>query len=343
MNLLKQKKTILIALGGLFLIILFIIKLYGSYDSSTTEDNIDKNFYSIQFSKLPISIVLDNFKDARPLSGIEKASIVYEVPVEGDITRFLSIYKQESLSDKIGPVRSARPYFVDWAEEYGALFVNVGGSPEGLKKLRQSKFIPYSINEMSANRIYFWRDMERSMPHNTYTSARSIDNVIEHKALDNKVRSDFKSWKFQSEVEPPILEYVSDEFDPSQLPRLAQILKIDYREPVIWQYVEEENVYIRHQNGKVFVNENNSEIKIKNIIVQITDITPFDELDRREIRTIGAGNALIFHQGIVIRGTWVRQNQSARTIFYNENGEEIEFVPGNIWINIISPDHRILY
>ncbi|MDA2922955.1 DUF3048 domain-containing protein, partial [Patescibacteria group bacterium AH-259-L07] len=280
---------------------------------------------------------------ARPLSGVENASIIYEVPVEGDITRFLGIYNQESLPDKIGPIRSARPYFVEWAEEYGALFTHVGGSPKGLDTLRQSQYIPYSINEMSSHRVYFWRDRERPMPHNTYTSAQLIANVIEQKTLISEPRSDFKSWQFKSGVEPPTLEYTSDEIEPSQLPRLSQILKIDYREPIIWQYREDENVYVRHQNGEVFVGENNFEIQVKNIVIQITDIVPFDSLDRRTIRTTGAGNALIFQQGIVIRGIWSRENQVARTMFYDENGREIEFVPGNIWINIVSPDHRILY
>ncbi|MDA2936184.1 DUF3048 domain-containing protein [Patescibacteria group bacterium AH-259-L05] len=342
MHLIRQKKTILI-IAGLFLIILFIFVSRSGKDTSMVQKQQDTEAYTPQFLKLPISMVLDNFKDARPLSGIENASIIYEVPVEGDITRFLGIYNQESLPDKIGPIRSARPYFVEWAEEYGALFVHVGGSPKGLDTLRQSQYIPYSINEMSSHRIYFWRDGQRSMPHNTYTSAQLIVNVIEQKTLISEPRSDFKSWSFKSESRHPTLEYTSDEIEPSQLPRLSQILKIDYREPVIWQYREVENVYVRHQNGEVFVGENNSEVHAKNIVIQITDIVPIDSLDRRTIRTTGAGNALIFQQGIVIRGTWIRQDQSARTIFYDENGKEIEFVLGNIWINIVSPDHRILY
>lgn len=342
MYLIRQKKTIFI-IAGLFLIILFIFISRSGKDRSILQKQQDIEVYAPQFSKLPIAIVLDNFKDARPLSGIEKASIIYEFPVEGDITRFLGIYNQESLPDKIGPIRSARPYFVEWAEEYGALFIHVGGSPKGLDALYQSQYIPYSINEMSSQRIYFWRDEQRPMPHNTYTSAQLIANAIEQKIIINEPRSDFRFWQFKSEARPPILEYTSDEIEPYQLPRLAQILKIDYREPVIWQYREEKDVYVRYQNGEVFREENNDEIKVKNVVIQITDIISFDKEDRRTIRTTGVGNALIFQQGIVIRGTWSRENQVARTIFYNENGKEIEFIPGNIWINIVSPDHRILY
>ena len=126
------------------------------------------------------AVVVENSTDARPQSGIEEALIVFEAPVEGNITRWMALYGTDQEVDEIGPVRSARPYFVNWALGWDALFAHVGGSPEALEMI--DRFSVSDLNEFFWSRS-FWRSANRYAPHNTYTEtdrlARAWEEIID--------------------------------------------------------------------------------------------------------------------------------------------------------------------
>lgn len=334
----KQKKTQKILVSGLFLILILIL-LSGCFNQEVAfvevvQEKQDTWTRDQLGDKLPIAIILDNFEKSYPVSGINSANIVYEVPAEADITRFLTIFNIDSLPDKIGPVRSARPYLAGLAEEYGALFIHAGGSPEALNKISKGDYFIHDLNEISKDGIYFWRDWKRQMPHNLYISKQSIINVIKDKNLPDNISVDFVGWKVKS---PTTFEtkVVGN--------KIAEIVKIDYRQNVIWQWDKEKNIYLRYQNGKPFIDEYGEQIRTNNLIIQKTEIIILDEIGRRFIKLNGDGEALIFQQGTLINGRWQRQEADFRTTFYNDQGYEIEFLPGSIWIQIVSGDHRLLY
>lgn len=342
------KKTVLISLV-FFLMFVFVIWFNFIRNQSLLSDPLSQGIAKIDKanqlnslsnngqSEFYIAIVLDNFKDAYPISGINNAKIVYEAPVEADITRFLAIFNQDDLPDKIGPVRSVRPYLVDWAGEYGALFIHAGGSPEALAGIKQSLYTIYNLDEISRNGSYFWRDWQRKSPHNLYISQQSIINVIKDKDLTAAVKLDFKKWKVK------LIEESINQFDPFKAYELHKIIKIDYREPVIWQLDQDRQIYLRYQAGQPFMDETNEQIQASNIVIQKTEIVVLDEIGRRSIRTDGSGEALIFQNGILISGRWQKDENMHRTIFYDLQGEEIEFLPGLIWVQIVSDDHKLLY
>src|SRR3989344_7322518 len=120
---------------------------------------------------LAAAIMVENQIDARPPSGLAQAKIVYEILTEATITRFLAIYDLSENLQKIGPVRSARPYFIDLALEYGALYAHSGGSPAALERLKDDDSISNLDEFFGYNSGYFWRDNQRSAPHNLYTSS----------------------------------------------------------------------------------------------------------------------------------------------------------------------------
>ena len=122
-----------------------------------------------EVNAFPVAVVIDNDVLARPQAGLARASLVYEAPVEGGMTRYLAIFPADIDLEVIGPVRSARPYFVVWAEELRALFVHCGGSPEALARLKADTV--YDLNEFY-NNAYFWREESdnRSAPHNVLIS-----------------------------------------------------------------------------------------------------------------------------------------------------------------------------
>ncbi len=300
-----------------------------------TSELIEKEIidYSLENNgsdKLPIAVVVDNFSESWPLSGISQAAVVYEAPVEADITRLLMIFNQDYLPDKIGPVRSARPYLAEWAEEYGALFVHAGGSQEFLDKMGISGYQVYNLDEISGDGVYFWRDQLRDKPHNLYTSHDLLAEAIKNKRIDNQLRSSFIPRQFIESL--PLSETAT-----------GLIVKIDYREPVVWQFNKESGAYLRFQNSQEFLDENGEQIKITNLIIQKTRINVLDEIGHRFIQTTGQGDAVIFQNGCRIQGIWRKAGAGQQTIFYNLQNQEIKFLPGNIWVEIVSESHQFVY
>ncbi|MBL7053770.1 DUF3048 domain-containing protein [Patescibacteria group bacterium] len=289
---------------------------------------------------LSVAIMVDNFKDSRPLSGISDAKIVYEAPVEGGITRLLMLFQFNSLPDKIGPVRSARPYFIDWADEYEALFIHAGGSPIALANIKQDIYSIYDLNEISSNGNYFWRDWQRQEPHNLYISANSIENFVVNENIDKEIKQEFMSWKFNDNLQPDSVN--EDFFYDSNDATYA--LRIDYKEPVVWEFNNDIGGYLRYQNNDIFLSDSDEQIVVKNIVVQKTDMVVFDEIGRKRIKTVGSGDAVVFQHNNIIQATWKKEKDLDRTRFYNKKSqEEIEFAPGLIWIEIVSNNHELMY
>lgn len=265
---------------------------------------------------LPVTIIIDNFPQSRPPANLNFASVVYEAPVEANITRFLAIFDPNNLPEKIGPIRSARPYFVEIAEEYKGLFLHAGGSPQALEKLKNNTQI-YNIEAIGIDERYFWRDPWRKAPFNLYISAKAIENIFKNKKIANQ--ANFEPWQFE------LIE--NSKVDQEEI-------KINYKEPIIWRYDKENNIYLRFIGSNPHLDENGQQISTKNLILQITDIKIIDELGRREITLNGSGPATIFRNGQKIKGIWRRENN--RTKFYDLLNQEIKFARGNTWVEIIS-------
>jgi len=303
-------------------------------DDLEIEDDLVVSFdYSLVNSvtkKRTIAVVIDNFSEAHPLSGLENAAIIFEAPVEANITRLLVIFNQDYLPEKIGPVRSARPYFAEWAEEYNPIFIHAGGSSDFLERAKQDYYQFYNLDEISYNGSYFWRDNKKDRPHNLYIDRNSVLQVFADKNLRNEIKSDFSFWLFDEE-----------KFFLESSPSL--IIKINYREPIMWQYDKEKDIYFRFQNEKPFLTETKQQIGVKNLVVLKTEISILDDIGHRFIENQGQGTALIFQRGVLIQGVWEKTGKGQRTRFYSKNGEEIKFLPGSVWVEVISENHEIIY
>lgn len=266
------------------------------------------------------AVQIENMIDARPLSGISRANLVYEAISEAGITRFLVFYTADQEVAEIGPVRSARPYYIDWAEEYGALYAHSGGSPEALRII--SRYDILGLNEFSNGR-FFWRSKSRYAPHNLYTSSELLNNAFA--AKDGEVK-DFEPWQFK------------DEAPEDSRPQNEERIKIYFSTKTYeagWQYDREPNDYLRYQAGAIGQDRDGSEVRAKNIVVQFTDVSVIDDIGRKKIKTIGSGEAIIFQDGVRIDGAWEKEAKGERTKFFDAAGAEIKFNPGVTWVEVV--------
>lgn len=266
------------------------------------------------------AVVIDNIVEARPAAGLSAASVVYEAPVEAGITRFLAIFPSDAAVDQIGPVRSARPYFIDWASEYGALFAHVGGSPEALDILKNGTAVT-DLNEFW-NGARFWRSSDRHAPHNTYTST----TLLAAAASKGARALTLKPWLFKDDAA------AADR--PASGSLTVGAKDGDYA--VRWEYDRAKNAYRRYQGGKVQDDAVSGQpIEAKNVVVQLTKVSILDEVGRRRIVTLGEGDAVIAVDGNAYHGTWRKTSNDGRTRFYDASGNEIRFNAGATWIEVV--------
>jgi len=277
----------------------------------------------------PVAVMIENLVSSRPPSGLSKANLVYEALAEGGITRFMALYSGEMVTiPEIGPVRSARSYYLDWALEFGALYVHVGGSPQSFTDIK--KYDVFDLNQFY-NAQYFWRDSERPAPHNLYTSGE----LLAYALRDNEAAEtgDYTSWQFK------------DEAKLSERPAGEKNIIIDFSSfnyKVEYKYDREKNDYLRYQAGEIHKDKDESEIRAKNVVVQKVKTYLIDQ-ERLGMETMAEGEALIFRDGQVIEGRWEKKSREERTFFYDQGGDEIEFNAGVTWIEIVPTDRDIVY
>lgn len=280
-------------------------------------------------SNLPrvYAVMIDNSVDAWPQSGIDKAFLVIEAPVEAAIPRFEAFFSADSTVEKIGPVRSARPYFVDWANEFDALYAHVGGSNDALALI--GKTGTFDLNEFSHGNS-FWRATDRSAPHNAYTSTELLGKAVE-KAVEKGTASDvlYGVWKFKDGTKGGGAAGAKAEGMGGVSVRFNSDLYL-----ANWTYDPATNTYLRSQGGRKTVTQDGTRVSANNVAVIVTDVSVLDAVGRRKIRTTGEGKAWVLQDGATIDATWKKSSASERLAFYDKDGNEIAMNAGNTWIEV---------
>jgi len=266
-----------------------------------------------------VAISIDNALDARPSSGIDEALWVFEFPTESTITRFLAVYDVLQNVPQIGPVRSIRPFMIDFAQSLGAVPVHSGGSPDALKELSNNTPHRVSINEFSQT-PYFSRDADRQSPHNLYTA---LERLRLH-PLVQRLTPTLQSlvWKEQANSEEG-----------------STILTIGYSEPytVRWAYNPATHQMDRHEkNGEVQRTRAGKPIISDTVVIQFTDTKILDAIGRRSIRTLGEGDAMVVANGTMELARWVRKLPNDRTTLVDITGSPLPLNPGKIWWTVVS-------
>lgn len=269
-----------------------------------------------------VAVMVENHPDARPQSGIASADVVYEAPVEANYSRFMLLFSESADIEKIGPVRSARPYFLDWVAEYGdAMYVHVGGSPDALERIQDEKI--NNLNEFYRG-WYFWRAQDRYAPHNVYTSTNLLKKALDD-YTDSYSEVAFDSWKFEelSSCEENCIQEVEVTF-------LGNVYK------AIWKYNSSTQKYERYQDGTLHLDQNAEKIVADTVIVQKVETEVLDQIGRLGMQTVGGGEAFVFSKGSIVVGRWEKESVSSRTKWLTDTGEEIGLSPGTIWVEVLN-------
>lgn len=281
------------------------------------------------------AVLVENMEDGQPVSGIDKASLVYESLVEAGITRFLAVFPQNTHQDtpiEIGPVRSARPYFLDWTNELGALLAHCGGSPEAVRFIHDNKFL--TLDQWFKD-AYFWRTSSRNAPHNVYTSFRQLNksaNALIPGSTLEKQSQKLLPWIFKDDT-------------PETGNSIIKSVRIPFPNPyaVLWKYNETDNNYIRNQWGDEHKTKDGGVIKAKNIVVIFQSMEILDTVGRKRFTTIGEGKAVVFRDGTAITGTWKKSDITTRIHFFDSTNNEIPLNAGLTWITVVPKGYSITY
>lgn len=275
-------------------------------------------------NRVPLAVMVENSISARPQKGLSKADIVYEALAEGDITRFVAIYL--SNSTQVGPVRSAREYYFDWAQEYKAAYAHWGGN-EYVRSLASKTFGAKDLDQFAIGSAAFYRlPPGCRSEHCGFSHTEKLWEVATKRNVNSAVT--IESWKFKEDTPT----------NPVTHPTVSIGLKGSYA--VRWDYDATTNTYKRVNGNQVHMDsEHNVQISVKNVVVcflaysGLKEVTP--KVFNRDVTTTGSGIAKIFRDGSLIEATWRKDSKEGRTKFFDANGKEIEFNRGQIWMEMI--------
>jgi hypothetical protein len=280
------------------------------------------------FGSRPLSIMIENSEGARPQTGLDKANIVYEVLAEGGITRFLAFYYDQE-AEVVGPVRSARPYFVDKSLEHQAIYVHIGGSEEASNFIKEERID--EINEFE-NFQPFWRTKDREPPHNLYTSTIKLREEANKLGYVEMIKKE----KYQFETD-------SNEKLTGK-PATSIVIPYNSTYIVSYKYKPELRRYLRFINNEPHLdNKTKKQLNVDNIIIQFANTKIIDEEGRLAIDFIGKGKGILFFKGSSEEITWEKLNLESRTVFLNKEENRIALIPGNVWIQVVPSDLEVQY
>ncbi len=300
----------------------------------------------------PLAVMIENHSEARPQSGLSAADIVYEAVAEGGITRFMALFYCNLSDIQVGPVRSARTYFLDWLGEYDALYAHVGGANTPGPADALSQIIKYEVkdlNQFSIGFPVFWRDYQRlghpvATEHTMYSTTQKLWAIGEKRgwtATDSaglKWDQNYASWKFKdASANAGQVSKISVNFWESQP---------DYQ--VVWTYDSATNTYKRSNGGSAHMDlNNNTQLAPKVVVIQFERESNANDGYPGNVhllyKTTGSGKALFFQNGTATEGQWTKVSRTSRSKYSDLNGREVEFSPGQIWIQTVPEGSKVSY
>ena len=332
-----------------------------------------KEQQTIWSARRPLLVMIENHLDSRPQSGLSNADVIYETVAEGGITRFMAVYycavtRGSTYKYDVGPVRSARTYYLDLASEYSdyPLYTHVGGAncsaatPGGPCTTAKKAQAIEQISQYGWNNKGTWSDLSqfslsykvcrrepertgevKATEHTMYCSTEALWETAADRGLTNLTEinksswdKNFKTWQF-TQKENPTLSDKSISFG----------FWGDASYAVKWVYDQTSNNYVRHNGGEIHIDiDTKKPLTTKNVIIQfVKETRSVDEHVHNLYGIIGTGKGVLIQNGTHQDITWSKNTRTSRTIFKDKSGKEVNFVPGTIWIEILPIGNKIEY
>ena len=346
----NKKSTILLIILAVLVIIaggLLIYKIINRektvpvIEEDTNVDSKDSENLVVQQNKVkifsgtdrPIAVMIDNHSGAWPQANLDKAYMVYEIIVEGGETRLMALFKGQNL-DKIGPVRSSRHYFLDYALENDAIYVHHGWSPQAQSDI--TTLGVNNINGIQESSSNFWRVKDKSAPHNLFTSTESILKIADRKGYSKT--SNKKS----------VLNYVANEVQLPATAVSATSVTIPHSnlQTVKYEYDEQTKTYKRYARNKLQTDYITGEpVTTKNIIITMCDNYTLEDKEnkgRQGLKNIGIFKGYYITDGKAIEIQCTKNARDEQTVYKDLNGKEIEVNDGNTFVNICPTDAKLV-
>ncbi|MEK9132302.1 MAG: DUF3048 domain-containing protein [Patescibacteria group bacterium] len=342
----KILKQILIFLAGITISLFVCFGVYALLTYTPTPSFFEgvsrriSGFFTPARNKLerispPIGVMIENELLARPFQkGLSEAARVYEAPTEGGITRFLAIFPQDKLPEKMGPIRSARAYFLDWMSEFKGMYIHVGGHADALKRLVRENNV-FNVDQFVYDKYFRRENLDKTaLEHTMFTRRVWIEKLM----MDEK-------WFWT----PPahIFNFpVKKIYDNAPT---ATKIKLDFgllTYNVSYEYDATSGKYMRFQAKRPHIDtQNQKQIAAGTIVVQkVKWVSNGDAKGSISINTISDGVATVFQDGYAIKATWKKESLGTPTKFFDAiTGEEIPLYNSPIWIEVMRDFNSFTY
>ena len=278
----------------------------------------------------PIAVMVDDHRDARPQSGFNAAAQVWQAPAEGGVPRYMMIF-QDALPSAVGPIRSARQYFIEWAAEWKAMYVHVGGSGQAMATLAsrgRGQWV-YNADGFRFEGTDMWRIKERAAPHNVYSDASHLRAMAAKVGASDDPRN--AVWLFGDPVTP--------EARPS-----GTTITIEYPyETITYRYDPVTDRYIRYvdlSDTPQIDAADGLPVGPTNVVILRMRFGPLNdghpEKKRLEAQDVGSGEAIISTGGRIIHGTWSKASEVEPTLLFGPDGTAVTLTAGQTYVQIIA-------
>ena len=287
-----------------------------------------------QAQQHPIAVMIDDLGAARPQSGLNAASVVWQAPAEGGIPRYMLIFGEHT-PKAVGPVRSARYYYIAWAAEWDALYVHAGGSPQAQATLaaKGNGQLVYNADEFRWG-SFFHRIRQRDSPHNLYTDGEQLRKLaIRNDAADGPMKA---VWLFAPDA-------------PLEERPTGGTIQVSYPDNVIrYAYDRTSNSYLRSVTGELMQVDAATDERVapKNVVVMLMSFGPLNDGEpnkrRLEANVVGSGKAWIATNGRTIVGTWRKTALDKPTQFFDRSGKPVTLTIGQTFVQVMPVGSAVL-
>jgi len=276
----------------------------------------------------PIAVMIDDHQVARPQSGFNSAAIIFQAPAEGGIPRYMLVF-QDHVPTAVGPIRSSRQYYIEWAAEWRAMYVHFGGSPQALETLRVDGHgqLVWNADGFRWSPAYMWRNHARPAPHNVYTDGKHLRDLARRiDAVDGPVDPAFTFAPIQASARP-----------------VGNTISLFYPyETVVMKYDPVRNAYFRYIDGSKKPQVDAADklpVTPTNVVIlrmhfgALANSNP--EKHRLEAADVGRGDAWISTGGTTIHGSWRKKSVTAPIELFDAKGQPVTLQPGQTAIEVI--------